>query len=73
VFRSGGEIFRWRGVTIQITGGQLAVIAVLANEWGEDKLVAELGRAPDLNRRRNGLEGQLVGILAEAIQAISGK
>jgi hypothetical protein len=40
---------------------------VLENGWGKDELAAKLGRVLDLNGRRNGLERQLLGILAEAI------
>jgi hypothetical protein len=53
--------------------GQMILVAVLENGWGEDELAAKLGRVLDLNRRRNGLGSQLVGILAEAIQAVNGK
>ncbi|HUX76695.1 MAG TPA: hypothetical protein VMY40_08665 [Anaerolineae bacterium] len=51
----------------------MVLVAVLDNGWGEDELAAKLGRVLDLNGRRNGLERQLVGILAEAIQAVNGK
>jgi hypothetical protein len=69
----GGGVFRRRGVTIQTAGGQMVLVAVLENGWGEDELAAKPGRVLDLNGRRDGLESQLVGILAEAIQAVSGK
>jgi hypothetical protein len=55
----GGEIFRWRGITIQTAGGQMVLVAVPENGWGEDELAAKLGRVLD-NGRRNGLESQLV-------------
>jgi plasmid stability protein len=51
----------------------MALLAVLDNGRDEDELAAKLGHVLDLNRRRNGLESQLVGILAEAIQAVNGK
>ena len=70
-FRLGGGVFRWRGITIQTAGGQMVLVAVLENGWGEDELTAKLGRALDLNGWRNGLESQLVAILAEAIQAVN--
>ena len=72
-FYLGGGVFPCRGVTIQAPGGQMVLVAVLDNGWGEDELAAKLGRVLDLNGRRNGLERQLVGILAEAIQAVNGK
>jgi hypothetical protein len=68
-----GGVFRWRGVTIQAGGGQMVLIAVLENRWSEDELATRLGQVLDLNGRRNGLERQLVGILAETIQVVSGK
>ena len=49
----------------------MVLVAVLENGWGEDELTAKLGRALDLNGWRNGLESQLVAILAEAIQAVN--
>ena len=39
------------------------------NGWDEDELAAKLGRVLDLNGRRNGLESQLVGILADILAA----
>ena len=57
----------------QIAGGQTVLVAVLENGWGEDELAAKLERVLDMNGWRNGLESQLVGILAEAIQAVNGK
>ena len=69
----GGGVFRWRGVTIQISGCQMVLVAAHDNRWGEDELAAKRGRVLDLNGRRNGLERQSLGILAEAIQAVNGK
>jgi hypothetical protein len=40
---------------------------------GEGELAAKLGRELDLNGRRNGLEKQLVGIPAGALQTVNGK
>jgi len=51
----------------------MALVAIFENGWGPDELAAKLERVLDLNGRRNGLESQLVGILAEAIQAVNGK
>ena len=65
-FRLGGECFRWHGVTIQTTRGQMALVAVLENGWGEGELAAKPGRVLDLNGWRNGLQGQLVSIPTEA-------
>jgi hypothetical protein len=67
VFRLGGGVFRRRGVTIQIAGGQVVLVVVLENGWGEDELAANLGQVLDLNRQTSGLERQLVGILAETL------
>jgi hypothetical protein len=69
----GGGVFHWRGVTIQTAGGQMVLVAVLENGWGEDELAAKLGRVLDLNGRRNRLESWVVGILAEVIQVVSRK
>jgi hypothetical protein len=49
------------------------LVTVFENGWGPDELAAKPGRVLDLNGRRNGLEGQLVDILAAAIQAVNGK
>ena len=65
----GRGVFRWRGVTS--AGSQMILVTVLENGWSEDELAAKLERVLDLNARRNGLESQLVGILAEAIQAVN--
>ena len=50
----------------------MVLVAVLENGWDEDEHAAKLGRVLDLNERGNGLERQLVGILAEAIRAVNG-
>jgi hypothetical protein len=42
----GGGVFRWRGVTIQTAGGQMILVAVLENGWGEDELAARQGKCP---------------------------
>jgi hypothetical protein len=68
-----GEVFRRRGVSIQAARCQAVLVAMLENGWGEDELAPKLGRVLDLNRWRLGLESQLVGILAEATQAVNGK
>jgi hypothetical protein len=52
---------------------QMILVAVFENGWAPDELAAKLGRVLDLNGRRNGLDSRLVGILAEAIQAVNGK
>lgn len=51
----------------------MVLAAVFENGQGPDYLAAKLGRVLDLNGRRNGLESQLVSILAETIQAVNGK
>jgi plasmid stability protein len=51
----------------------MVLVAVFENRRGPDELAAKLGHVLDLNGRRNGLERQLVGILAETIQVVSGK
>jgi hypothetical protein len=51
----------------------MVLVAIFKKGWGPDELAAKLECVLDLNGRRNGLERQLVGILAEAIQAVNGK
>jgi hypothetical protein len=51
----------------------MILVAIFENGWAPDELAAKLGRVLDLNGRRNGLDSRLVGILAEAIQAVNGK
>ena len=46
----GRGVFRWRGVTIQVTRGQTALVAVLENGRGEDELTAELGPVLNVDR-----------------------
>ena len=72
-FCRGEEVFRWRGVTIQTASGQTVPVAMLENGCGEDELAVKLGRVLGLDGRRNGLERQLMGNLAEVIQAANGK
>jgi len=45
----------------------MALLTVFENEWGPDELAAKLGRVLDLNGPKNGLESQLVSILAAAL------
>jgi hypothetical protein len=45
----------------------MVLVAVPDNRWGEDELAVKLGRVLNLNGRRNGLESQLAGILAETL------
>ena len=47
--------------------GQMVLVAVPDNRWGEDELAVKLGRVLNLNGRRNGLESQVAGILAETL------
>jgi hypothetical protein len=51
----------------------MVLVAALEKGRGVDDLAAKLERVLDLNGRKDGLESQLVGILAEAIQAVNGK
>jgi hypothetical protein len=51
----------------------MVLVTVFENGWGPDELIAKLGRVLDLNEQRNGLESQLVNILAAAIQAVNGE
>ena len=46
------------------------LVTVFENGWGPDELAAKLGHMLDLNGQENGLEGQLVDILAAEIQAV---
>jgi hypothetical protein len=46
----GGGVFRRRGVTIQIAGGQMVLVAVLENGRGEDELATELGRVLNVDK-----------------------
>ena len=50
----------------------MILVAVLENGWGEDELVAKLGRVLDLNGRRNELERRVVCILVGAIRTVNG-
>ena len=49
-----------------------AIVAGL-EDGGKDAFVAKVGRVLELNGRGNGLETQLAGILAEAMQAVNRK
>jgi hypothetical protein len=73
----GPGSFRWGGDYLtgwpSANDSHMVLVAAFENGRSPDELAAKLGRGLDLKGRRNGLERQMVGILAEAIQAVNGK
>jgi hypothetical protein len=58
---------------IYTANSQMISVAIFENGWGPDELAAKPGHVLDLNGRKNGLESQLVDILAGVTQDVNGK
>lgn len=59
-----------RGITVQLASGQLVVVAVLNDGWGEEEFAGRVGHVLDLDIARNGLAAEGANILLAALQAL---